>query len=53
MAQPNILNKVKYQLQSVDYGLYLERRDRGLVLRPLKTKSKYQQVSGTAAFTSH
>ena len=46
MSQPNILNKVKYRLQNVDYETFLERRGRrDLVLRPLKKKSKNQQVS--------
>jgi len=43
---PTILQDVKYQIQNVDFGTVLERRDKGaLVMRPMKEGSLKQQAS--------
>jgi hypothetical protein len=46
LIMPTILPDVKYRIQNVDYGTFLERREENLVLRPLKESSVNQEVSG-------
>lgn len=40
-----ILPGVKYRIQSVDYGTFLERSESSIILRPKKDFKKNQQAS--------
>lgn len=42
---PTIRDKGIYQIQNIDLGTFLERRDTGVVLRPSKKTSDNQKVS--------
>ncbi|KAF7968029.1 hypothetical protein HWV62_32126 [Athelia sp. TMB] len=44
-AQLEILPEVKYRIQSIDYGTFLERRDESVILRQLKKDNKNQEAS--------
>lgn len=44
-GQLEILPEVKYRIQSIDYGTFLERRDDSVILRQLKEGNKNQEAS--------